>query len=206
MDSADRHDPFTRARRVFEQVVNFLGGATTAAYSHGELEAQLHTRGLGLLCQLFQDHLDLRAVREPRLAVVTGATGVRHAAVESDHTRPLATIFGPVTVHRVAYRHRGQANLHPADAALNLPVERHSHGLRRLAALEASRGSFDQARQALARAIGQPPGKRQLEQLAVRAAVGHRQDRRPRDHQACHQAVAGRKAGPQTHGHRRRGL
>src|SRR5664280_447468 len=38
----------------------------------------------------------------------------------------------PVQVTRIAYRARGQANLHPADGGLNLPADRYSHGLRRL--------------------------------------------------------------------------
>jgi hypothetical protein len=35
----------------------------------------------------------------------------------------------------------GEENLHLADASLNLPEEKHSHGLRRWSAIEASRGS-----------------------------------------------------------------
>ncbi|MGH8826925.1 MAG: hypothetical protein ACRDVZ_04835 [Jiangellaceae bacterium] len=54
---------------------------------------------------------------------------------------------------------------------MNLPAERHSHGLRRLAAAEASRGSFAEAAAALDRATGQHLGKRQVEALAGRAAV-----------------------------------
>ena len=54
-------------------------------------------------------------------------------------------MFGPVRVTRIAYRARGQANLHPANGVLNLPEEEYSHGLRRLAAVESSRGSFDGA-------------------------------------------------------------
>jgi len=54
---------------------------------------------------------------------------------------------------------------------LNLPTEKQSHGLRKLAAVESSRGSFDEAVQALARATGQQLGKRQVEELAALAAV-----------------------------------
>ena len=68
-----------------------------------------------------------------------------HLAVEANHTRPLATVFGEVQVRRIAYRKRGCPNLYPTDAALNLPPEKQSHGLRRLAAVESSRGSFDEA-------------------------------------------------------------
>jgi hypothetical protein len=71
----------------------------------------------------------------------------------------------------MAYRAPGHGNLHPADAALNLPVERHSHGLRKLAALEAARGSFQDAVDALERACGQQLAKRQVEELAQIAAV-----------------------------------
>ena len=62
-------------------------------------------------------------------------------------------------------------NLHPADAVLNLPVGRHSAGLQRLAAVEAARGSFADAREAIERATGVRLGKRQVEELARTAAV-----------------------------------
>src|SRR5206468_9899013 len=76
----------------------------------------------------------------------------------------------------------GWGNLHPADAALNLPVERHSHGLRKLAALEAPRGSFDDAVEAILRQTGQRLGKRQVQELASLAAMdfeGFYEARRP---------------------------
>ncbi len=102
---------------------------------------------------------------------VVDVHGTPHRAVEAGHQRRLATVFGEVGVARLAYRRRGHPNLHPADAVLNLPAERHSHGLRRLAALEAARGSFDGTVEAIGRCTGQPLGKRQAEQLAARAAV-----------------------------------
>jgi hypothetical protein len=79
--------------------------------------------------------------------------------------------LGAVDVTRLAYRRRGQANLCPADAALNLPRELHSHGLRELSAIESSRGSFEDASDAIRRVSGVRLGKRQLEQLAARAAA-----------------------------------
>jgi hypothetical protein len=80
-------------------------------------------------------------------------------------------VFGDVQVRRIAYRSRGHDNLYPADAVLNLPTERHSHGLRRLAAIEAARDSFDATVEAVGRASGQRVGKRQVEGLAQRCAV-----------------------------------
>jgi hypothetical protein len=54
---------------------------------------------------------------------------------------------------------------------LNLPTEHHSHGLRRLAAVEASRGSFEEAGEAVERATGTHVAKRQIETLARTAAA-----------------------------------
>jgi hypothetical protein len=163
--------PFTAARTCFEELVAFAGGDRAGELDHAGLEEQLASRGRELLRQLYQDHLDLRAAREVRLASVTDADGVPHRLVEADHNRTLATVFGEVNVRRLAYRAHGQANLHPVDAALNLPAEKHSHGLRRIAATEAARGSFDEALLALRRHTGAGLGKRQVEALTVRAAV-----------------------------------
>lgn len=166
----DKADVFGQSRERFDEIRDWLEGTQAAELTHAELEDHVGAKGRELLRQMFQDHLDLRAQREPQVEVID-AEGVAHGSVEAGHGRPLATVFGTVTVERVAYRHRGCANLHPADAALNLPTERHSHGLRLLAAIESSRGSFDAAVEAIERGTGQNVGKRQVEQLTSRAAV-----------------------------------
>jgi hypothetical protein len=168
-DTADAAFAASNAR--FAQLVDWLAGDQAAGMTHAQLEERLHADGLGLLRQLLQDSLDLRASREQRLDQVVDGEGHQRGTAEGGHQRRLATVFGDVVVSRMAYRARGRANLHPADAALNLPAETHSHGLRRLAAVEAARGSFDDAAQAVGRATGVRLGKRQVEQLAARAAA-----------------------------------
>lgn len=162
---------FAASRDRFEAVVGWLQGEEAGTVSHAELEARLEVDARELFRRLFQDHLDLRAEREDRLGDVVDAHGVPRGAAESGHERALATVFGDVQVRRIAYRTPGHPNLHPADAVLNLPPERHSHGLRRLAAVESSRGSFDGAVEAIERGSGRRVGKRQVEGLAQRAAV-----------------------------------
>ena len=169
--NADTMDAFGASRQRFDAICTVLQGEGAGGLEHSELEARLDRDGRELLRQLMQDHLDLRAVREQRLYAVRDAEQVAHACVEAGHQRHLATIFGDVEVTRLAYRARGRANLYPGDAVLNLPAERHSHGLRRLAALEAARGSYDESVEAIERASGQQLGKRQVEELAQRAAV-----------------------------------
>jgi len=164
-------DAFTASRERFGSLVGFLDGADAAGLSHAELEEHLDVHGRELLRCLLGDHLALRAVREPRLEQVTGDEGVIRSRVEKGHGRALETVFGTVSVERLAYRAPGVGNLHPADAALNLPVERHSHGLRKLCALESPRGSFAGAVDAIERQTGVRLGKRQVEELAGLAAM-----------------------------------
>mgnify|MGYP001306988847 CR=1 FL=1 len=166
-----KDDGFARSRDRFEELVGFLAGDGAAELTHDELEDRLDSEGRELLRLLFQDHLDLRSGREEALDEVVGADGVVRRYNEAGHARILETVFGKVTVTRMAYRRKGHANLHPADGALNLPGERYSYGLRRLSAVEASRGSFDEAVEAVDRASGGHVPKRQAEQLARRAAV-----------------------------------
>lgn len=53
---------------------------------------------------------------------------------------------------------------------MNLPQKLHSHGLRRLAAVEAARGSFDATAEGIERNTGTRLAKRQAEELVERAA------------------------------------
>ena len=163
-------DGFARSRERFDAVTGWLAGGEAGALAHAELEQRLELDSRELFRLLLQDHLDLRAGQEERIERVVDSEGVRRNRVEAGHERSLLTVFGEVGVRRVAYRERGHGNLYPADGALNLPQEKHSHGLRRLAAIESARGSFDDACEAVGRQTGQPVGKRQLEGLARRGA------------------------------------
>lgn len=96
--------------------------------------------------------------------------GARRASVEAGHERSLQTVFGEVRVRRLAYRERGRRTSTRPTGRSTCPGERHSHGLRRLAAIESARGSFEDACEAIRRPSGQRVGKRQLEGLARRSA------------------------------------
>jgi hypothetical protein len=93
-------DAFARSRAAFDALVATLGSAEASGWAHDQLEDHLETGGRELLRLLFQDHLDLRAVRERhavaqgRAGPVTDADGTCHRKVEHDHVRHLATVVG----------------------------------------------------------------------------------------------------------------
>lgn len=135
---------------------------------HSDLERELEARGRELLRALYQEHLELRAPGEAT-GEVRDAEGVKRTHKRA-HERALETVFGTVTVGRLGYGVEGQESLHPLDAELNLPPERYSHELRRRAAEEASKSSFDETVEALSRHTGARVAKRQVEELVQRAA------------------------------------
>jgi hypothetical protein len=167
---ACRDEAFTGAREHFAETEEWLAGEA-AGLQHAELEEQLEVRGRELVRRLFQGHLDLLAAREERRDDVAGEDGVVRTRAERGRTRPLVTKFGQVSVSRIAYRSPRRPNVHPLDAMLNLPEEKHSHGLRKVAAVEAARGSMEAAGAAITRATGVTIGKRQVEELARRCAA-----------------------------------
>jgi hypothetical protein len=169
-------DPFAISQAMFTALAAELAGPAAAGLTAGELEDFLDERGRDVLRQLLQDHYDLRAVREERQArqqraPATGTDQITRTRLETGHGRLLATLFGTVRVTRCAWRRPGTANYCPADAALSLPAGRHSHSLAKLAAIEAARGSFGAAHDAVTRRCGPVIGKRQLEQAVTGAAA-----------------------------------
>ena len=162
---------FAESRKCFGELEDWAASGEAAGLQHAELEEQLEVRGRELLRRVFQDRLDATAAAEERRHDVAGEDGVVRTRAEKGRKRPLMTRFGQVTVSRIAYRSPGRSNVCPLDAMLNLPEEKHSHGLRRLAAIEAARGSMEAAGAAITRATGVTMGKRQVEELARRCAA-----------------------------------
>ena len=164
-------DPFVSSREQLETMLGWLSDGETDGLEHSQLEERLQADGRELLRRMLEDKLELRAFREQRLEGVACSAGVVRAAVEPGHERVLSSVFGQVTVGRQAYRRRGCQNLYLADAQLNLPRERPSHGTRRLAAVESSKGSFEEATEQVREITGLEISKRQVEELARAAAV-----------------------------------
>lgn len=168
---ASRDEAFAQAREHFAETEDWLVSGDASGMQHGDLEEQMEKRGREITRRMLQGHLDVLAAREERRHDVTGDDTVVRLRGERGRVRPLMTKFGQVSVSRIAYRSLGRSNVHPLDAALNLPGEKYSHGLRKLAAAEAARGSHEAAAAAITRAAGVQIGKRQVEELARRAAA-----------------------------------
>ena len=161
-------DAYEAAHEKWAQLIAHLRSLEAHQMSHSDLEALLEVEGRELLRRLLQAHLDERSpgtVAEP----VLGADGRAHTH-QRTQTRRLMTIFGEVEVTRTGYGGHGIESLHPLDAALNVPPEHYSHGVRHRVAVEAAKTSFDDVVATIATTTGAHVPKRQAEQLVERAA------------------------------------
>ncbi|MBP7947945.1 MAG: hypothetical protein KA191_18060 [Verrucomicrobia bacterium] len=64
------------------------------------------------------------------------------------------TLFGEVTVERLGYSGARLKSVFPLDAALNLPPDKYSQGVRRKVGLEVAKGSFEEAMKAIEEGTG----------------------------------------------------
>lgn len=159
---------FLPAYEQFDSIIALLQSSQAQKMSHSDLEKLIETEGRELLRRLLQAHLDERGpgtTSEP----VRGAEGKLRSHLRL-HTRSLESIFGPVTLTRLGYGCRAAASLHPLDSQLNLPPELYSHTIRRHVAQAAAKESFDEVVLTIASSTGAHVPKRQVEELALRAA------------------------------------
>lgn len=159
---------FESAREHAKEAERVLTAAEMMKAPHDEVEAFVDAQAQEWARRMLQAQVLLRAERERRVEVV-GADGQQRGAVRETQ-RQLETIVGRITVPRLAYQEPSCRDLHPLDATLNLPRELYSYGVRRMVAKEAARASFDEVVERVDEYTGGHCPKRQVEQLAVRAA------------------------------------
>ena len=194
-------DMFQGARDAFEQMISNLSGAGLTQATESEVETQTAKQGTDLLRLLIQGHLDLRTARE-QLELIP-VLKERGDAVRC-RLRALETRFGRVSFSRAGVIDSGAAKGTPArfplDEELNVPPELYSHPLRRCAAEEVRKASFDEGVEALDRSTGGHVPKRQIEQLTERAAQDfevfyeQKKAQEPEDRAACCCSVPMREA------------
>jgi hypothetical protein len=161
-------DLFYEAHQIMKELEIDLVSPEALRAEHGDMERLIEAKTVEVMRAMLQAHLDLRASMEHEVDV-RGADDIARAQARAS-SRKLETVFGEVSVTRRLYQAPGVEGLAPMDAALNLPAEHYSHGVRRFVAEECARASFDEVVEQLAKRTGAHVPKRQVEELAQRAA------------------------------------
>lgn len=159
---------FASAREHALEVERCLTEGKMLRATHDEVEAFVNEQGQEWARRMLQAQVLLRAEKEARVEVV-GADGIERGSVRESE-RHVETIIGRIVTPRLAYQQAGCVDLHPMDAALNLPPDLYSYGIRRMVAKEVARASFEEVVESVDDYSGGHIAKRQVEELAVRAA------------------------------------
>jgi hypothetical protein len=136
-------EEFVAAGNHLNYLLKSLRSEQIMQAQHGEVEEHLKTQGAEFLRLLLQGHLDQRAKSQTLHEEVRGMDGIKRNNRRKDCKRSLVTVFGEVIVSRISYSSPGAASIFPLDQELNLPPDKYSHGLRKVAAEEACHKSFD---------------------------------------------------------------
>ena len=170
-------DPFAVSKAMFAALADELAGPAAAGLTAFELEELVDEESRKAVLQLLQDHYDLRALREEQQARKhPGPVSGRRR----DHPDPAGDRARPAAGHAVRHGDGDPVRLAEAGSARlpappTPPCRCRPGGTpipwRNSPALEAARGSFDAAHDAIARRCGNVIGKRQAEESVVHAAA-----------------------------------
>lgn len=159
---------FCESRQGMKKLEDDLTSAEALAAPLYEIERMMRAQGRELMRSMMQAHFDERAAQE-RPVMVRGAEGIERVQTRQS-ARTVMTEFGEVVLERTLYQAPGVDALAPVDAALGLAEEKYSHEVRRIVAEESARASFDEVVELVRKHTGADVPKRQVEELAVRAA------------------------------------
>jgi len=148
----ETHNDFSTAEAHFDAMKEFLDRPEAHRLDLSGLEHRLFTDGRELLRQLLLAHITARGGGDIGPSVV-GADGVRRSHKRL-RPRTILTLFGPITIHRLAYGMPQVASLFPLDAMLNLPSMKVSYTLQHHLVQEVITRSFNEALEALERWTG----------------------------------------------------
>jgi hypothetical protein len=159
---------FASAAEKAAEMSEYLTSKEALGRRHEDLEDYAEREGREWIRRMLQGHYDLRGAVE-RVVRARGGDGVLRTFLRPS-SRPMLSIVGALEIPRIAYQAQGVEGLHPMDAALNLPCELYSHVVRRAVAERAACDSYEEVVAAIGERTGMTIGKRQVEQMAARAA------------------------------------
>jgi hypothetical protein len=156
---------FSDAKFQLDQIISGLQSPERTNLDHGDIEQYIYKEGFEVLRCLFQGYLNMKADNELQHDFVHSSNGDKLTHVKQNTSRKLTCLFGDVIVTRKRYEQPKKSSHFPLDSQLNLSGDQYSDGIRHRVALEAVRGSFDNAIEAIGETTAGHVAKRQSLEL-----------------------------------------
>jgi hypothetical protein len=146
--------------------------AVTEGSTLAVMEAGIRQEMLAVARAAAQDGLNAVSAAEVRRHDVTGQEGTTRPWATTGRARTIASLFGPVTFSRIAYRGPGVPDVFPADEQLDLPVGSiFSRAVEARVGYLSAKTAYRQVADLILWETGTTIGTRQLRQIAARAGA-----------------------------------
>ena len=164
-----------QARAGFADLERWMLSRTTLALTLDEVEREQEKRGREVQRRLLQAHMDERGPGDVGRAieVLEGKGRKKRARRHGErrwHPRKVLTIFGALTVQRLAYHAKEAASVHPLDEQALLPERAFSYEVQRRLVVAMVQGPYDEALGRIHETTGLDVSKKTAEDILRDAA------------------------------------
>jgi hypothetical protein len=159
---------FSMSTNKFFEFLEKLVATSSQEMNLSSIEEMVQTEGRELLRTVLEEHIKQTGSGDVG-SKLKGSDGVERTNLR-ERERKIKSIFGEIQVERTIYSASGSESLAPKEAILNLPKKCYSHGLAKRLAVEAAKGSFEEAIIAVKNSTGVEVPKRQAEEIVKEAA------------------------------------
>jgi hypothetical protein len=160
------------ARREFSKTEEWMFSEAAMDRPEHEIEAELFERSRETNRKMLEAHMRARGRGDVGHAVEVidenGVTVYTHRRVQERHE---STLFGEISIERLAYQHPGKESIRPLDEQAQLPDRSFSYAVQSVLARRAVQGPFDEAIASVEELTGLQVSKRSAEDLARDAAA-----------------------------------
>lgn len=164
-----------QARTAFTELERWIMSPKALKQTLDDVEREQDKRGREVQRLLLEAHMEGRGLGDVGRAVEVvvregGRKRARRHGQRRHHERKVLTIFGTITVARLAYHAAEAASVHPLDEQAALPERMFSYEVQRRLALGSLQGPFDEALERVQESTGLVVSKRSAEDLLQDAA------------------------------------
>lgn len=160
------------ARREFTKTEEWMFSEVAMDRPEHEIEAELFERSREMNRKMLEAHMRARGQGDVGQAVeVIDENGTETRARRRVQERHENTLFGEISIERLAYQHPGKASIRPFDEQAQLPDRSFSYAVQNVLARRAVQGPFDEAIAAVEELTGLHVSKRSAEDMARDAAT-----------------------------------
>jgi hypothetical protein len=161
------------ARREFTRVEEWIFSEEAMKRSEHDIEEELFERSREINRKMLEAHM--RARGQGNVGKAIEVVDEKDEPIVHTHRRVqerhVSTLFGEISIERLAYHHPGEESIRPLDEQAQLPARSFSYAVQSMLVRRAAQSPFDEAVEATEKLTGLSISKRSAAEIAQDAAT-----------------------------------